>query len=349
MHFDYIIGNPPYQEETADTSDNPVYHTFMDAAYEIGRVVCLITPARFLFNAGKTPKVWNEKMLSDPHFKVLEYIQKSGAVFSNTDITGGVAITLHDVARHIGPIQMYSAFQELNTIFEKAVSQNLSFYSFSELIRAPESFHFTEAFHAANPHARALLSQGHDYDLTTNIFEKLPEVFTEKRPRNTHDYVQIFGRHDGQRAFRFVRRDWITVRETAWLDQFKILLPKSNGSGALGAVTSTPLIGEPLLGGPSIGWNQSFLGIGPFSTQAEAEACLKYIKTKFARAMLGILKITQDNKKSTWKYVPLQDFTPSSDIDWSEPVAGIDRQLYAKYGLTAEEIAFVETHVREME
>ena len=64
--------------------------------------------------------------------------------------------------------------------------------------------------------------------------------------------------------------------------------------------------------------------------------------------MLGILKITQDNKKATWKYVPLQDFTSASDIDWSEPVAGIDRQLYAKYGLTAEEIAFVETHVREM-
>ena len=65
--------------------------------------------------------------------------------------------------------------------------------------------------------------------------------------------------------------------------------------------------------------------------------------------MLGILKITQHNTKSTWKYVPLQDFTPSSDIDWSESVAGIDRQLYAKYGLTEAEIAFVETHVREME
>lgn len=65
--------------------------------------------------------------------------------------------------------------------------------------------------------------------------------------------------------------------------------------------------------------------------------------------MLGILKITQHNTKSTWKYVPLQDFTPSSDIDWSASVSGIDRQLYAKYGLTAEEIAFVETHVREME
>ena len=71
--FDYVIGNPPYQEEARDTSDKPVYNIFMDAAYEVGRKVELITPARFLFNAGKTPKAWNEKMLNDEHFKVLYF------------------------------------------------------------------------------------------------------------------------------------------------------------------------------------------------------------------------------------------------------------------------------------
>lgn len=104
-----------------------------------------------------------------------------------------------------------------------------------------------------------------------------------------------------------------------------------------------------MIGAPMTGVTQSFIMIGAFNTQMEVEGCLKYIKTKFARALLGVLKITQDNPPEKWKYVPLQDFTPSSDIDWSAPVAGIDRQLYAKYGLTAEEIAFVETHVREME
>lgn len=75
---------------------------------------------------------------------------------------------------------------------------------------------------------------------------------------------------------------------------------------------------------------------------------MAYIKTKFARALLGVLKITQDNPSQKWKYVPLQDFTPNSDIDWSVPVAQIDQQLYRKYGLTAEEIDFIETHVKEM-
>ena len=65
--------------------------------------------------------------------------------------------------------------------------------------------------------------------------------------------------------------------------------------------------------------------------------------------MLSILKITQNNPKDTWAYVPLQNFTPASDIDWSQPIPAIDRQLYAKYGLDEQEIAFIESHVKEME
>lgn len=88
--------------------------------------------------------------------------------------------------------------------------------------------------------------------------------------------------------------------------------------------------------------------IGSFETEEEADAALRYVKTKFARTMLGILKITQDNDREVWRQVPLQDFTPNSDIDWSQSVADIDRQLYAKYGLDEKEIEFIETHVKEM-
>ena len=89
MKFDFIVGNPPYQEETEGTSDRPIYNLFMDAAFKVSDKVMLITPARFLFNAGKTPKAWNEKMLNDPHFKVIDYEQDSSKVFLNTDIKGG--------------------------------------------------------------------------------------------------------------------------------------------------------------------------------------------------------------------------------------------------------------------
>jgi len=106
---------------------------------------------------------------------------------------------------------------------------------------------------------------------------------------------------------------------------------------------SKPLIGEPL-----IGYTQSFISIGAFETYIEAEAAYKYIKTKFARVMLGILKVTQDNRKEVWKFVPLQDFTSASDIDWSQSLSDIDRQLYAKYGLSEEEIGFIEGMIKVM-
>ena len=95
--FDYVIGNPPYNEDFENSGDNgnfakPVYNQFMDAVDGIGERVELIHPARFLFNAGSTPKAWNEKMLNDPHFKILAYESDSSKVFSNTDIKGGIRL-----------------------------------------------------------------------------------------------------------------------------------------------------------------------------------------------------------------------------------------------------------------
>ena len=133
------------------------------------------------------------------------------------------------------------------------------------------------------------------------------------------------------------------------LFKYKVILPTSNGSGAIGEVIPTPLIGEPLIGEPSIGYTRSFIGVGAFDSLIEAEAAMKYIKSKFARVMLGILKITQDNNKDVWRHVPLQDFSSSSDIDWSKPIPEIDQQLYKKYGLSQEETDFIESYVKEME
>lgn len=103
-----------------------------------------------------------------------------------------------------------------------------------------------------------------------------------------------------------------------------------------------------MLSTPILGYTRTFLGIGAFDSKEEAENALKYVRTKFARTMLGILKITQDNPIETWRLVPLQDFTTKSDIDWSKSVPEIDKQLYKKYGLSADEISFIESKVREM-
>ena len=348
MKFDIVIGNPPYQEEMEGTSDKPIYNYMMDASEEIADKVCLITPARFLFNAGKTPKSWNRKKLNDPHFKVNYYEQDSSKVFPNTDIQGGVVITYSDNKRDYGTIGTFTPFLVLNTIMDK-VSLVSGDESLSVLIYAPESYKLSQDIHVEYPDIENRLSKGHKFDVTTNIFEKLTEFFKAQLDSNENerDYIKFIGRENNARCEKWIKRKYINGPDNLY--EYKVILPKSNGSGAIGEVPSTPLIGEPLIGEPLIGHTQTFISIGCFKNYDEAEACIKYIKSKFARTMLGILKVTQDNKKESWRKVPLQDFTSNSDIDWSQSIEDIDQQLYKKYNLSQEEIDFIESKVRAMD
>ena len=152
---------------------------------------------------------------------------------------------------------------------------------------------------------------------------------------------------NNERVYRYIPIKYIYNHNN--LFKYKVIIPKSNGSGAIGEVLSTSVIGEPVIGEPVIGYTQSFISIGSFETKTEAESAYKYVKSKFMRTMLGILKVTQDNNTDVWKYVPLQDFSSNSDIDWSKSVAEIDQQLYAKYGLTEDEINFIESMIKPME
>lgn len=349
MKFDFAIGNPPYQDETLGDNKGfapPVYDKFLDSAFKIADAVEMIHPARFLFNAGSTPKAWNEKMLSDKHFKVLYSEQDSSKVFPNTDIKGGVAITYHDERKDFGEIGIFTAFNELNTLLQKVMVKP-DFSSLSQICVSRTAYRLTQKLHDDYPNAINQLSKGHAFDMSTNIFNRLPQVFYTQKPDDGNQYIQILGRLGNDRVYRFIRKDY--VNEVKNLDKYKVFLAKANGSGALGEVMSTPLIGEPLIGEPLIGSTESFLSIGSFETLQEAKATEKYIKSKFARCLLGVLKTTQDITPEKWKYVPLQDFTSSSDIDWSASIANIDKQLYKKYGLSKEEIDFIETHVKEME
>ena len=120
MKFDFAIGNPPYQEDNENSvRKSPVYNSFMDAAYTIAHTVELITPGRFLFDAGQTPKAWNEKMLNNEHFKVLHYEKDATKIFANTEIKGGIIISLHDSGRTFGKISVFTPYDELNHIYQK--------------------------------------------------------------------------------------------------------------------------------------------------------------------------------------------------------------------------------------
>lgn len=334
MKFDVVIGNPPYQEEAQGTStkDMPIYHKFISESYKISKKASLITPARFLSNAGGTPKTWNQQMLNNQHVKVSFFEQKSGNVFPGTDIKGGVAVTYYDAEREFEPIEVFVPFIEMNSIRKKVIKKN--FESIDQFVTNRGSYRYSDLIYTDFP---KLMSRVSDRRVASNAFEKLPELFFDIKPEDGNEYIKIYGRFNNERVYKWFRKDYVTCPSN--FEKYKIILPKANGSGAIGEVLSTPVIGS----------TETFISVGEFDSLEEAEACLKYIKSKFLRTMLGILKITQDNTKDKWKYVPLQDFTVNSDIDWTQSVADIDRQLYQKYGLSPEEIAFIETHVREMD
>ncbi len=168
----------------------------------------------------------------------------------------------------------------------------------------------------------------------------MSEIFIDEKPNND-GYVCIYGRKNEKRIFKWVKRQYIAKHPN--LDKWKVFMSKSSGSGLLGEVLSTPLLGEP-----NVGATQTFISFGVFDNKSEAKNCIKYIQSKFCRTMLGTLKVTQHSPKNTWKNVPLQDFTSKSDIDWSKSITDIDKQLYAKYGLNKKEIDFIETHVKDM-
>ena len=343
MKFDYVIGNPPYQDETLGDNKGfapPVYNKFLDASYEIADKVEMIHPARFLFNAGSTPKAWNEKMLSDPHFKVLHYEADASSIFPNTDIKGGVVVSYRDSCSDFGAIGVFTKYAKLNAILHK-VTETADFISLSNIVVTRTAYRLTDKMHEDHPEAIGQLSKGHAYDMATNIFDRLPQIFFDAKPTDGNDYIRILGRTNNERAYKYVRRDY--VNKVKNLDKFKLFIPKANGIGAFGEVISSPITATP-----GVGSTETFLSIGILDSEYEMGAALKYIKTKFARALLGVLKTTQDITPDKWKYVPLQDFTAHSDIDWSKSVAEIDRQLYRKYDLTADEIEFIETHVKEM-
>jgi superfamily II DNA or RNA helicase len=347
VKFTAVVGNPPYQEAAkgGSSSDDPIYHFFMDEAYKLSSKVSLITPARFLFNAGKTPKPWNSKMLHDKHIKVVLYEQKSSKVFPNTDIKGGVVITYRDADQDFGEIGVFTSFPELGTILDKVKAKHEE--TLDAIISGRGTYRLTEIALREHPDIEGIQSAGHKTDVGSAALKILRDiVFFETKPTDEKQYVRILGLLDNKRAFYWIDRRYISNPKN--FEKYKVILPKANGTGAIGEILSTPLIGEPLIGEPLIGYTETFISIGAFDTASEANAALKYTKSRFARTMLGVLKVTQDNPRDKWSKVPLQNFTPDSDIDWNQSVEDIDRQHYVKYKLTKEEITFIESHVKAM-
>lgn len=330
IKFNNAVGNPPYHDDSRGNKNHmvPIYPEFMGLAYTIATRAALITPARFLFNAGATKKAWNRKMLDDKHLRVIHYERDSAKVFDNTDIKGGVAITYRDEYTIGEAIGIYVPDEYLRSALHKVKKANHE--SVSGIITPFSNFKET-----------LLRSDGFNTDdrcFESNAFTVF-DVF--KKHRENNNDIRVLGRYKGKRTYRYI--DSSHVSDVPSVHRYTVFLPKSCGTD------SGRIIGKPLIGDYGDAHTRTFLSIGSFDNENDARNCMTYIKTKFARAMLSTLKVTQDNNRPAWKYVPLQDFTEDSDIDWTKTMHEIDQQLYKKYGLNDEEVAFIESKIKPMD
>lgn len=346
-YFNTVVGNPPYNEDF-NTGGNkryarPLYHHFINLSMRVGGYSLLVTPARFLFDAGSTPKEWNHRMLNDPHLSVLDYYPNSMKVFPGINITSGISIISYnnDKENEGGAIKVFIPEPTLKTIYQKVACKIRG--SLSSIVSPRTSYHLSEYALLQHPEIKRIVAKHREHDIKTNAFDKLDDIiYYFCKPCDRYDYVRLLGLAYGKRTYRWVPRAYLRAPKS--FEQWKVFIPKAAATGNFGKRLASPVIGEPYMGA-----TDTFLTIGGFDTREEAEACCKYVKTRFCRVLLNILKRTQDATRGKWKYVPLQDFTDHSFINWSKPVQQIDQQLYKYYGLTVDEQQWIESHVAAME
>jgi len=359
MKFDAVVGNPPYQESTDGYNrQEPIYQYFYDSAESIGEKYCLISPARFLFNAGLTKKEWNLKMLNHPNLRVVYYNSNSNELFQNTDIKGGVAAILFDRNIVFGAIQKFIPNDDVRKIASHFVD-NPSINLPSIMFGGRSDLKFNDEFIKDYPNSISdrlskiqekhpdvtELGPNEEHELKSSTLEVLHYAFKNEKPKNLNNYYCILGLINGRRAWQWIEKKYMQPRypHNNNIDKYKVFVPKANGSGTFGEILSTPVVGRP-----SDSATSTFISIGSFDTEIEAANALKYLKTKLLRCLLSVLKITQDNPPLKWSLIPIQDFTNESDIDYSKSISDIDQQLYKKYKLSPEEIVFIEENVQPM-
>lgn len=355
QHFKFtaIVGNPPYQTTTdgETTATKSIYPSFVDNAVKLSDIISMITPARWMSGSDGsfgTTRGFARRFKSYG-IKSFNLFPNSADVFNGVDIKGGVCyfVLSHGYNGDVDYTVVDNGMHKNSMVgLSNGIDDDMivAFPELTIIARKIRRVHEKDGENFSMHSIKQIVSPVHPFKFATNFFTNNKEGVSRisMQPEADDDYRMI-GLVNNKRTFRYIPNDAI-ARNIAGAKAYKVFVPEANGSGTFGEVYSSPMLGEPMLV-----CTDSFLQIGQFDNEDEAKNLLKYIKTKFFRALVGIKKNTQHNTQDVFAFVPLQDFTANSDINWSKPVADVDQQLYKKYGLSAEEIAFIEEKVKPME
>lgn len=335
MKFTAVVGNPPYQtasnDERSTSRDTPVYQYFVEFCKQLPTdFVSLVIPARWM-SSGLGLGDFRETMCSDRHLMKLVDFPMSTDVFPSVDIKGGVCYFLRS-KDYLGQCEVIRC---RNGQREAPCLRKLD--EFDIFVRDPKA---VEILHKVLSHEdksmMELLSVDKEFGWTSN-FTGFHDT------SNGHD-VPLYYNRKGKRFVGYIDRDDIN-KSTHLIDTWKVFVPEASSDGM-----SVPniVLGRAFIGASPSVCTQTYL----FFYSQDEEQCnniFKYVRTMFLRMLVAMRKTTQHAPREAYKWVPQQDFTANSDIDWSQSVAEIDRQLYRKYKLSDEDIAFIEKMIIPME
>ena len=335
MKFNAIVGNPPYQVIDGGgtgSSAQAIYNKFVDIARSIKpRYISMIMPSRWM-TGGKGLDKFRESMLDDKHIRVLHDYMDAHDCFPTVAIEGGICYFMWDKDSQ-GKCDFISHTNGSVISTERYLSED----STDVVIRDAGALSILAKVKSSNGNFSALVSPRNLFKIDVSCLK------SDYAP----SYYKVFGRFDGIRGLKFLK-SYETKDERAqkFLGKWKVFVSKADGAaGQLGNPVPARIIGKTVLGDPMTICTETFLAIGPFINENEANNVSKYTETKFFRFLVGTRKL-KNMTQDTYSFVPLQDFTETSDIDWNKAISVIDQQLYTKYHLTNEEITFIEKMIK---
>ncbi len=318
MQFDVIIGNPPYQLSDGGygSSAAPIYQLFVEKALSLQpRFASFVTPSRW-FAGGKGLDDYRERMLGDHRMRNIVDYPKLYEAFPGVKIRGGVSYFLWD-REHDGPCTIQTMWdgQPVGTPTARYLDAH------DVLVRRNEAVPILEKVKARSEKTlSSRVSSGKPFGLRTFFHG-------QETPEGIATPVQLYG----SRRVSWIDRSAIQTN-TDWVDDWKVLMTAVQGTSA---AVETKFLSKPIVAGPGTACTETYLVAGRFSTQEEAENYASYLRTRFVRFLVSLRKSTQHATKDVYSFAP----DVPLDREWT------DESLYERYGLSPDEIAFIESQV----
>lgn len=338
MKFDIVIGNPPYQDNggSGGSNDAPMYHHFVNLANELNpRFNSMIIPARW-FSGGRENLLseFRSNMLRNKSLKSIYVYTNASDVFSNVEIKGGVCFYVID--------KLYDGLCDYTYDNKGKIFKSLRKLDTLEiLIRDPIFNDLVEKVLDRDNRlgfVNTIISGDTPFGIPSNPKKSKKNPFIVKETKTDKYDLKVYLIEKMKRKIEYIDRNNI-VKNTQDIDKYKVFIPVAGGSG-----NDDMVLGKPVLAPKNSVCSQSYL-YASFDTKIESKNFLKYLKTKFLRALVASIKTTPQATSSFYRFVPLQDFTSNSPIPWDVELEKLDDYLFELYNLSDEIISYIKENI----